>query len=448
MEELKMTNFTNNVNPLDPNGSIVASADQNAKDIGERYTRLKNGCVQVGYDINNWSGTKTLTKANVRVYDDSGALVELDSDMATPGRKALLSKESLSFTNKYTVRMGRLFAKYGVKFCGNWLVPDDLLPQLMLEANVQVNEYYDCVNNFCHNYEHLIQEWVTKHPSLANVIREDMLSVKEVERKFKLKVYPPIRIAPKDVNDMEELLDEATDGVWQSISKEALDIIDTSLTVRTGKLKGTLKDECGHSVVGKQLKRLRDKVNSLSMINEDFDGLVDVLDDLMKNALPDSGRIIGEHFKTLLVYVEMLSDPKRAQLQAKGINQISSLLASDLDYDASAEVVDNVVGVIKTQPVAVEPQPVAVEPQPVAVEPQPVVVEPQPVVVEPQPVVVEPQPVVVEPQPVVVEPQPVVVEPQPVVADVEINNLRDSLISIEDEPEDVDDFVTTEGFFF
>ncbi|MFG0904670.1 DUF3150 domain-containing protein [Photobacterium damselae] len=445
-----MTNATNTVNPLDPNGSIVASADTNTKSIIDRYERLRNGCVQVGYEINNWSGTKTLAKANVRVMDDSGQLVELDSDIAIPGRKALLSKDSLSFTNKYTVRMGRLFAKYGIKFCGNWLVPDDLLPALMLEADVQINEYYACVNHFVGNYEHLIQDWIAKHPGLADVIQDGMLTAQEVEKKFKLKVYPPIRISPKDEADMEELLEEATDGVFAGISKDAKEILDTSLTVRDGKLKGSLKTECNHSVVSKQLQRLRDKLSSLSLIHEDFDGLVDTLDDLMTNALPSSGRIVGNHFKTLLVYIEMLSDAERTQKHVKGINQISSLLPKDLDLGLDDETVTE-VPIVKASPLVeasvAETTPVVEAP---VAETAPVVEAP---VAETAPVVEAP---VAETAPVVETPvaetapvvEALVAETAPVV-ETTINELRKL-----DESEDLDDLqnslseVTTTGFFF
>ena len=66
--------------------------------------------------------------------------------------------------------MSRLFNKYGVKFLGNYLVADTLLPDLMKEAEVDIAEYNLKVEDFCSKYEQLITEWCDKHPGLESVI--------------------------------------------------------------------------------------------------------------------------------------------------------------------------------------------------------------------------------------------------------------------------------------
>ena len=319
-----MTNF--NANTDVPNAIAQEAADA-TKTMLNQHEQLKQGCSIIGYEIRNWSGKKTFSEGKVSALDTSGANVELPSDLVSPGRKSLLdTKTHLSFCNQFASRMSRLFNKYGVKFLGNYLVADTLLPDLMKEAEVDIAEYNLKVEDFCSKYEQLITEWCDKHPGLESVIRDGYMSVEEVRSRFRLRIYKPMRFTPRVEADLSDMVGEVAAQLFEDISKEAQSLLKYSLTIKDGMSKGSFKEECTQDIK-RPIRRLRDKVFSLYMIDSVFEGIVDVFDDLLEKALPQSGKIKGSHFSVLMQHIMMMTDPHKLKLHASGVNQLAAKIA-------------------------------------------------------------------------------------------------------------------------
>ncbi|EPR7484020.1 DUF3150 domain-containing protein [Vibrio alginolyticus] len=459
-----------------PNAQAQEATDA-TKVMLEQHTQLKEGCSIVGYEIRNWSGKKTFSEGKVTALDNSGQNVELPSDLVSPGRKSLLdTRTHLSFCNQFSSRMSRLFNKYGVKFFGNYLVSDALLPELMKEAKADIAEYEAKVEDFCGKYEQLIAEWCGKHPGLESVIRDGYMTVEEVRSRFRLRMYKPMRFTPRVEEDLSDMVGEAAAQLFEDISKEAQSLLKDSLTIKEGAAKGSYKESCTQDIK-RPLRRLRDKVFSLYMLDSVFEGVVDVFDDLLDKALPQTGKIKGSHFSVLMQHVMLMTDPHRLKLHASGVNQIAQKVAeveqaqeeeevadaaeqavSDID-DEEAQLLAQLEAIRRKKATKAQQQAQAIQPQ---VEAKPIV-EAQP---EPQSQVEAP---VIE-EPVVVEQQPVTTD-NPVVDEVSAQEqptvvMEDVLLSDELEisidttslevtksvtPEVVTTpapSVTTSGFFF
>ncbi|WP_024604584.1 MULTISPECIES: DUF3150 domain-containing protein [unclassified Pseudoalteromonas] len=320
-----------------PNVIATDAADATTNMLNQ-HEQLKQGCSILGYEIRNWSGKKTFSEGKVTALDTSGANVELPSDLVSPGRKSLLdTKTHLSFCNQFASRMSRLFNKYGVKFFGNYLVADNLLPELFKEAEVHVAEYEVKVDDFCNKYEQLISEWCDSHPGLESVIRDGYMSVEDVRSRFRLRIYKPMRFTPRVEEDLTDMVGEAAAQLFEDISKEAQSLLKDSLTIKDGASSGSLKDECTQDIK-RPIRRLRDKVFSLYMLDSVFEGVVDVFDELLDKALPMTGKIRGTHFSVLMQHIMMMTDPHKLKLHASGVNQIAAKVAeverTQLEQDA------------------------------------------------------------------------------------------------------------------
>lgn len=375
----------------------VQDATDATKVMLEQHAQLKEGCSIIGYEIRNWSGKKTFSEGKVTALDNSGQNVELPSDLVSPGRKSLLdTRTHLSFCNQFSSRMSRLFNRYGVKFLGNYLVSDSLLPELMKEAEADIAEYHAKVEEFCGQYEQLIAEWCSKHPGLESVIRDGYMTVEEVRSRFRLRLYKPMRFTPRVEEDLSEMVGEAAAQLFEDISKEAQSLLKDSLTIKEGTAIGSYKESCTQDIK-RPLRRLRDKVFSLYMLDSVFEGVVDVFDDLLDKALPQTGKIKGSHFSVLMQHVMLMTDPHKLKLHASGVNQIAQRVAeigqaqeeeevaiakqalSDID-DEEAQLLAQLEAIRRKK--AIQENTVVVETQPQVEEPvidEPVVVEQQPV---------------------------------------------------------------------
>lgn len=298
------------------------------KTLMDRHQQLRDGCSIVGYEIRNWSGKKTFKEGKVTTTNKAGLKIDVPDDLVSPGRKSLLdTKTHLSFCNRFSSRMARLYSRYGVKFLGNYLVSDSCLDELLKQSENFLNEYNVEVDNFCSKYENLIAEWCTEHPGLESVIRDDYMTVDEVRSRFRLKLYKPIRFSTRVEAELSELVGEAAAQMFEEIAKEAEFLINTSLTIKDGAAKGSLKQECTQDIK-RPIRRLRDKVFSLYMLDPVFEGVVDVFDELLEQALPDTGKIKGAQFRNLMAHIMMMTDPKKLKLHAQGVNQIAAKVAS------------------------------------------------------------------------------------------------------------------------
>ncbi|MCZ4310975.1 DUF3150 domain-containing protein [Vibrio pomeroyi] len=330
-----------NANATAPN----AQAEQAAiatQEMLQQHEQLKDGCSIVGYEIRNWSGKKTFSEGKVTALDTSGKDVELPTDLVSPGRKSLLdTRTHLSFCNKFSSRMSRLFNKYGVRFLGNYLVADALLPELLKEAESDIATYEKEVHAFCGKYEQLIAEWCAKHPGLESVIRDGYMTVEEVRARFRLRVYKPIRFSTRQEEDLAEIVGEASAQLFEDIAKEAQGLLKESLTIKDGAAKGSWKEECTQDIK-RPIRRLRDKVFSLYMLDPVFEGVVDVFDNLLEKALPDTGKIRGSHFSNLMAHVMMMTDAHKLKLHASGINQIAAKVAEVEQVEENVEQAETV----------------------------------------------------------------------------------------------------------
>lgn len=309
------------------NTSAIDHATAATQELLNNHKQLKEGCVIVGYEMRNWSGKKTFSEGKVTARDSGGKTVELPDDLVSPGRKSLLdTKTHLSFCNKFASRFGRLFNKFGVRFMGNHLLADSALIELLKEAEPMVEEYEQEVDNFCSKYEQLISDWCQMHPGLESVIRDGYMTVEEVRARFRLRIYTPVRFTPRVEEDLADIVGEAAAQLFEDIAKEAQQLLKDSLTIKEGKAKGSRKEECTQDIK-RPLRRLRDKVFSLYMLDPVFEGVVDMFDDLLDKALPNTGKIRGTHFSNLMAHVMMMTDSHKLKLHASGINQIAAKVA-------------------------------------------------------------------------------------------------------------------------
>lgn len=307
--------------------TLIDTANEAGKELFVNHAQLKDGFSLIGYELRNWSGKKTFREGKVTAHDSSGKVVELPSDLVTPGRKSLLdTRTHLSFCNKFQTRFGRIFSKYTISFMNMKMVSDSMLQLLIDEADEAAIEYDAEVEAFLAKYEGLITEWCGKHPGLESVIRDGYPTVEEVRSRFKLKIFKPVRFSPKNEEDLAEIVGEAAAQLFEDISKEAQMLLRESLTIKDGPNKGTFKEGCTQDIK-RPIRRLRDKVFSLYMLDPVFEGIVDVFDDLLDKALPEKGRIQGDHFANLMAHVMMMTDTHKLKLHASGINQIAKKVA-------------------------------------------------------------------------------------------------------------------------
>ena len=284
----------------------------------------KLAIIQIDFDI--WSGQVKLEGLDLKLGKGgelpSKKLVEL-------GRKNVINRKHLNPFHRLKTQARRLLASHGLPFMSGFAVPltavDDVITHLD-EISTQMD---DLIDNFTTNYDGWVDNWVATNPEYSSVIRAGALTKDKVRSRLGFE-YQVFQVDP--VNDREsKKLDKQAAGLStkliDEVVKDANEFFANCIDNR---------DSC-HANTCKTLKRMRDKVNGLSFLDNRFIHIVNLLDKGLEAYSQSNGKVAGAPFYKILATTLILSSQDKIEQYASGSLTLESM-ANKLDGRNVAEV--------------------------------------------------------------------------------------------------------------
>lgn len=311
--------------------NLAQQAQENAQLITQQNSALLEGCCLMGSNIRSCSGERTLPNATIEIDGE-----KISSSCVKGSKIQWFPRKKLSITTKYTARISRLMMSVGVKFGDMTVVPKSKLADLQPQLEEIYKEWTTDVNDLVVNFDDIMEEHVKENASIAGLIRKFALDKHVFQQSFKLTYLPPLAIQPLCEDDIGEIEAAVAMTMWEEIAKEALNLYKASW----------FKDKAPvHRVsqaIRNPLKRLKEKLLSLSFLDEGVINVTRSFDDLFNN-LPRSGYIEGHEFLQLTNFVHVLSDQVKLKMHAEGMSQFSYKALSAQQTSITSNNVSNSV---------------------------------------------------------------------------------------------------------
>jgi hypothetical protein len=278
------------------------------KDINE-LDKYKLSFGQAAYyvtlDFSSFSGKKTAKDSQVLSLNGRDV-----SGVTEKPRKRLVDSKAVSFVQKHYMRAKRVFDDIGVPIWGGWLVPKFHIDELKFEFAKIQKSYDQEAHSFVSSYSTLIEMQCAEHPEIADFIRNDAPDAGTVRSKFFMKLSPLLAISLRDENEIEEISNAVSGGLFTQFKKLAestLDDLTTRETVRP-------------STIIKKLEQIRAKANTFAFTDPIWDGTVGFVDAIIKR-IPSDGKLESQEKALLMLALGMFCDETRLKIAANDINK-------------------------------------------------------------------------------------------------------------------------------
>jgi len=314
--------------------SLNQQALNTAKQLTKQNSQLLEGCCLIGSNIRSCSGERTLPNATVEIDGK-----KISSSCVKGSKIQWFPRNKLSITTKYTAKISRLLMSVGVRYGDMTVVPKSKLGDLQPELEEIYKNWTSDVNNLVVSFDDIMTEHVENNPAIAELIRKYALDKHSFQQCFRLTYLKPLAIQPLCEDDIGEIESAVAMSMWEEVAKEALNLYKASW------FKEKMPVTRVSQAIRNPLKRIKDKLLSLSFLDEGVINVTRSFDDLF-NKLPAAGYIENHDFYQLTNFIHVLSDESKLRMHAEGMSQFS-YKAIVAQQSQSAQVPSNKTQVVK-----------------------------------------------------------------------------------------------------
>jgi hypothetical protein len=264
--------------------------------------------VIIQLNANIWSAKSKLAEDDLSIEEmPSNQLVKL-------GTKSIANPQTLKIFGAIKARAVSFLSKNAIQFLGGYAIPRASLSKVVIVLQDLQLQFNEAKKLFLQNYESNLTDWLKVNKDFSEIIERSMVSASFVEKRigFSFRAYrvsQACEIGEQEFNDtLNEDVKQLGLRLFHEISKQAQAVAKKSYDC---------KDRVSRKALS-PLKILRDKLNSLSFIDERAEVLVGMIDQTLSK-IPAKGSISGNALKSLKGLIALLSDQKRMLLvsQAK-----------------------------------------------------------------------------------------------------------------------------------
>lgn len=303
--------------------------------------------VCVTLDVHLFSGRRKVSLRDL-VGIDSSALPP--QDLVGLGHKKICDPQSIAPFTRLKREAIRLLLESGFRFLGGYGLPEDKLQEAKQELARIQQEFEQARTAFLSDYEQSIEDWVSRHPDWADIIRRAVPPVEKVAQRlsFGSRVF---RVAPATIDDPEadDLMEGSYNAILREIATEAQTLWEKSLKGRSEVTQKALRP----------VRTMRDKLNGLAFIDARIAPVVDLIDQSLA-ACPKAGKFGDGALREITGLALLLSDTDRVVEHGEAALGISlgNVVASAFDSpEVDAEQADEAVETVEPAKLAsLEPE--------------------------------------------------------------------------------------------
>lgn len=265
--------------------------------------------VQIDFDI--WSGQTRLTPDDLKLGEGGEVPPE---KIAQLGSKKICDPLQLKEFHRLKSEARRYLLRHGVPFMNGYAVPADKVDAIEFRL-AEIQKEFDAVKQtFINGYNRAVDAWIEANPDYAQALRAGALAQQAVEKRIGFD-YQIFMIRPVEGNDansarLNNKVGRLGDDLLSEIAIEADDFYRKRLAGRT---------ECAASTK-QTLKGIRDKVDGLSFLNNNFIPLVNLLDRTLRGYEINTVKrnISGLFFYQVVAVTLIMCDRTRIKEYASG----------------------------------------------------------------------------------------------------------------------------------
>ncbi|SET23834.1 Protein of unknown function [Thorsellia anophelis DSM 18579] len=266
-------------------------------------------------DCSIWSGRKKLRPEDFRLPDGSQLP---PSEVASLGSKKICDPEALNHFERLKKEAQRQCELVGVKFLGGYAIPENLINSITPELDRIGQEFMHHKHLFLANYDSVTKGWVEKHPNFAEAITRAISPIQDVQERFQFN-YTLYRMKPaKQKIALENKVAGMGQTLFSEIARDANELFRLSIAG---------KDQLSQRAIN-PLKRIHNKLNGLSFLDNRVQPVVDTLANLL-NRFPTIGAVTGGLFHETVSTILMLTDPDKLKMHAETYLNPNSTSKSD-----------------------------------------------------------------------------------------------------------------------
>lgn len=273
-------------------------------------------------DCSIWSGRKKLRPEDFRLPD--GTLLP-PTEVASLGSKKICDPEALNHFERLKKEAQRQCELVGVKFLGGYAIPENLINSIIPELDRIGQEFMHHKHLFLANYDSVTKGWVEKHPNFAEAIARAISPIQDVQERFQFN-YTLYRMKPaKQKTELENKVSGMGMTLFNEIARDANELFRLSVAG---------KEQLSQRAIN-PLKRIHNKLNGLSFLDNRVQPVVDTLSGLL-NRFPANGAVTGSLFHETVSTILMLTDPEKLKMHAETfLNSTSMVIANHEDKENS-----------------------------------------------------------------------------------------------------------------
>jgi len=248
-------------------------------------------------DVAIWSGLKRLRPEDLNLGRGGSLPPE---DVANLGSKKIIDPEDLAVFYKLKKKMERYLNSRGIRFIGGYAIPREKTAETSAELDRLVQEFRLEKANFLARYDRAVDEWISKHPTYQDLIRNAVEPAAHVEGRIRAD-YTAFRIEPADEGgSLDREVARLGDRLLDEIAMEAEELYRDSIQ---GKSKISRR-------ILQPLRRIREKLDGLAFLDGAISPLVAEIDATIA-AFPSDGGAEGDLYHRVAKVVLIMGDPDK-----------------------------------------------------------------------------------------------------------------------------------------
>lgn len=223
-------------------------------------------------------------------------LPALPPELASPGSIKILDPEKLSVFKQIRNRVEGLCKKYGSRFCGNWIIPNEKLSMVTRELERYRKEFAKAKDAFIRQYEKECSSWILQHPEYAGVIKHLQLEQKNISGKFYFD-YITYQIGMETLQNLNKALDLVVESEF---SQAALDF-------RSIMIDNLIDADSISKKVADRVERICHRMRDFRNLDPRFDFIPDFYDSASAGLMKEkkiSGEDCSKYYDILAVMAD------------------------------------------------------------------------------------------------------------------------------------------------
>lgn len=268
-------------------------------------------------------------------------------DLASLGSMRVIDPIRVKPFEKIKRKATTVLETYGVKFLGGYAVSQDNIQNVVDELEKLKSEFYSLKNNFLHNYDRWVTDWVNKgwtKEEWRQAIQSSVTPKAKVDDGLQFG-YAACRVAPDGDKHLSDTLGKQVRGLSDQLYAETADtaarLMESGLAVRGHVTQTTLNT----------VRKINAKLRGLMFLSSDVKALTDHIEQVLA-AIPRTGPVSGTEYNTVVTLVSALSDEDSIKRLVKNLNTANG-------HGSAPEVVTQVAPAPVQASLEPEPDPAA-----------------------------------------------------------------------------------------